>query len=303
MGYFPPFNVVHTSKKKEGQVYIGALNYLLMIACILIVLAFRSSERLGGAYGLAVIGTMTVTSLTYFVVLTKVWKWPKLGAIALVGCFLFIDFVFLAGNVVKIVDGAWVPLVLGGFVFAVFWIWTACRARYRRALNAWSMPIDKFRHEVKEWKNRQGVTGVFLTTHPDSVPLVGKNLWLRDHVRPELMILITIVVKSVPYVSEDQMVEVEELEVGFLRVTASFGFMQHPNVTRVLKTLPKDKLVIDWGRLVCYLPEAYIVAKGGWWRQRIQQIYQFMARNSLSAAEYFRVPPGEIIRVGLRLEI
>ena len=117
------------------------------------------------------------------------------------------------------------------------------------------------------------------------------------------MLLITIVQERVPYVAAESMARMEELAPDFLRVTASFGFMQHPDVIRVLRDLPPGKLNLDWPRLAFYLPAAVMVAKGGWWRQRIQQTFEFMGRNSLSQAEYFRVEPGEIIHVGVKLEM
>ena len=303
MGYFPRLNIVHTSPEQAGQIYIAAVNYLLMAGCLAIVLAFQSSARLGAAYGLVVIGTMAITSLTYFMVVRQVWHWPLAGAVALVGLFLIVDLTFLVGNLPKIVEGAWVPLVLGLFVFAVFWIWSACRARFHQALEAWAMPLADFQKEVQGWQLPHGGTGVFLTTHHDSVPLVGKNLWLREHARHEQLLLVTIVQQQSPYVAVESMVRVEELAPGFMRVTAAFGFMQHPDVMRVLRDLPPEKLNLDWDRLAFYLPEAVIVAKGGWWRQRIQQLFEFMGRNSLSQAKYFRVQPGEIIHVGVRLEM
>jgi KUP system potassium uptake protein len=165
------------------------------------------------------------------------------------------------------------------------------------------MPLEEFKNEIKGWRLRHGGTGVFLTTHHDSVPLVGKNLWLREHARHEQLLLITIVQERVPYVAAEFMARVEELAPGFLRVTASFGFMQHPDVMRVLRDLPQEKLNLDWDRLAFYLPEAIIVAKGGRWRQTIQEIFEFMGRNSLSQAKYFRVQPGEIIHVGVKLEM
>jgi KUP system potassium uptake protein len=304
MGYFPRLEVVHTSRDQEGQVYIGGMNYLLMAACILVILAFRSSERLGGAYGLAVIGTMTVTSLTYFVVLRDVYQWPKAGAFALAGSFLVVDLSFLAGNITKIISGAWVPLVIALLVFAVFWIWTACYAKYRRALQSWSMPLDQFVHYTSRWRERSAGTGVFLTTHPDFVPLVGKNHWLCEHVRPEQVLLVTVSQKDVPYVCESKNAKVEEIGPGVHRITASFGFMQQPNVTRVLKGIPPEKLRIDWDKLVVYLPEGVIVEKKHpWWKHRIRQAFGFLGRNSLPAAHYFHVPPNEILHVGVRLEI
>ena len=303
MGYFPRFEVVHTSREERGQVYIGSVNYALMTACVLIVLCFRSSENLGAAYGLAVIGTMTVTSLTYFVVLRRVWNWPRAAAGLLAGSFVLLDLSFLAGNTVKIIHGAWVPLAIALGVFAIFWIWTAGHAKFRRALGAWSMPVDRFRQELKAEKHRHGGTGIFLTTHQDSVPLVGRNHWLLEHSRHEQVLLVTIEERKVPYVHETQMTRVEELGAGFWRVTASFGFMQRPDVTRALKCPHTKPLQLDWERLVCYLPEATLVAQGGWWRQWIQQVFDFLGRNSLPIARYFRVPPREIIHVGVRLQI
>ena len=303
MGYFPRFDILHTSKEQCGQIYIATINYALMFACVGVVLAFKSSDRLGSAYGLAVIGTMTITSLTYYVVLRRVWKWRRSRAIPLVGLFLLIDSAFLAGNVVKILSGAWVPLVIALIVFAIFWIWTGGRMRYHRALEKWSMPIDQFRREIHQWKERHEGTGVFLTTHHDSVPLVGKNHWLRTHARHEQVVLLTILERKIPYVFEKDATKVEEISPGFWRITASFGFMQHPDVTRVLSAQPCEKLKIDWEHLVCYVPEPTLVRKGGWWKQRVLQVYEFLLHNSVSIAAYFRVPPRQIIHVGVRLEM
>lgn len=303
MRYFPPFEIVHTSEEEGGQIYIGAVNWIMMAACVSIVVGFRSSEGLGGAYGLAVIGTMITTSLTYFFVLRKIWRWPLWSASLLVGFFLLIDVSFLGGNVVKIISGAWVPLVIALFVFSVFWIWTQGHARYRLALEKWSMPSDEFCHEMKKWKEKRIGTSVFLSTKIDCVPLIGKNSWLREHVRSEKIFVITIKDENVPYVSEKERCRHQERAPGFHEIIASFGFMQHPDVMRVLKSLENEKFKIDWDKLVCYLPEARIVNKGGWFRQVIQQIYDFLRRNSVSAASYFRVPPRQIIQVGVEIKM
>jgi len=303
LGYAPPFEVSQTSRTSRGQIYIASINHLLLIACVLIVLGFRSSARLGGAYGLAVMGTMAITSLTYFVVLRRVWRWPKPGAVALAAAFLLIDLLFLIGNLGKLASGAWVPLVLAAVIFALSWIWTAGRARSRRALHDWAMPLERFRRQLESWNDRQGGTGVFLTTHPDSVPLVGRNLWLREHIRPEQVLLITVIQEPIPYVPKHAMSRTERLGPGFWRVTARFGFMQHPDVTEVLKRLPSGSVELSWSRLACYLPDLVIVNRGSRWRRTLQQTYDFMARNSLSAAHYFRIPARDIIRVGVRLEI
>jgi len=303
MGYLPRFDIVHTSKEQRGQVYVGAVNYALMVACAAVVLGFRSSDRLGGAYGLAVIGTMMVTSITYYFVLRRVRKWAKIPALLLVGFFLALEAAYLAGNLPKLISGAWVSIAFASGVFAVFWIWTEYGIRYRRALNSWGMPLADFRREMKQWTERQKGTGIFLTTQPDFVPLVGKSQWLRDLARHELVLLITVVTEQVPSVPEAEIVRLEELGDGLWRITASFGYMQHPDITRVLQCEAVEKLHLDWDRMVCYLPEAIVQPKGGWWRKRAQGLYDVLRRNSLSLAAYFRVPPREIVRVGVQLEL
>jgi KUP system potassium uptake protein len=302
MGYFPRLEVIHTSRVKRGQTYVPVLNYGLMLACIGVVLAFQSSERLGSAYGLAVIGTMTATSLTYFTVLRRVWRWRRAPAALLTGAFLLLDGAFLAGNVVKIASGAWLPLVLGLLVFAVFWIWTDGRARFHRALRTWSMPLDHFKRAINSWKHRHESTAVFLTGHANAVPLMGRNHWLRAHAHHEQVILLTVTEEKVPYVRLENALKVEQLGPELWRITAPFGFMQHPDVTRVLQTHCCHKLRFNGDKLVFYLPQPRFVAKGGIWRRSVLAIFEFLARNSLATDEYFRIPPGDIIHVGVRLE-
>ena len=303
MGYFPRFRIRHTSSEQCGQVYIGAVNYTLMLACASVVLGFQSSEKLGSAYGLAVMGTMMVTSLTYFFVLRDVWKWPKVRAAALAGFFLLLDASFMAGNVVKILSGAWVPVVFALLVFAIFWVWTEGSVRFRRSLNAWAMPLEDFARKMRQGTDRQEGTGIFLTTHPGTVPLVGRNHWLRGLARHEQILLVTINEKNIPYVPESEMAQTEDLGRGLWRVTASFGFMQQPDITRILKALPQATLRLDWDKLVCYLPEATFEAKGGWWRRLVEFLYDALRRNSLSMAEYFHIPPREIVHIGVKLEL
>ena len=303
MGYFPRFKICHTSKKQRGQVYIGAVNYALMLACAGVVLGFRSSEKLGAAYGLAVVGTMIVTSLTYFVVVREIWNWPRVKAFTLVALFLLLDMSFLAGNLVKILSGAWIPIVIAILVFGIFWIWTECGARFRRSLNTWGMPLEDFLRETRDREDRQEGTGIFLTTRPEIVPLVGKNHWLRGLAQHEQILLVTIGEKDVPYVPQSEMVQTEDFGHGLWRITASFGFMQQPDITRVLKAIPRERLVLDWDKLVCYLPQATFEAKGRWWRRRIEFLYDVLRRNSLSAAQYFHVPPREIACIGVKLEL
>jgi KUP system potassium uptake protein len=303
LGYLPRLRIVHTSKTECGQIYISVVNWMLMVACVAIVLGFRSSERLGSAYGLAVIGTMLITSITYFVVIREVWKWPRAVAVPLLVIFLILDSAFLAGNVVKILSGAWVPLAIAILVFSVFLIWTTGRARYGRALMRWGMPLDKFRREVKGWKQRQAGTGIFLTTHPEFVPLVGRNHWLREHCQHQQLFLVSVDERKVPFVSEDEMAKVEELGSGLWRISAAYGFTQQPHLMRLLKCSSIEKLGVDLDKLVFYVPEAQLEYRGKWWRRRLGQIYEFLGCNSLSVANYLGIPARNVVHVGVELRV
>ena len=169
MGLAPPYRVTHTSRRTSGQVYMPLINTLLMVGCLAIVLSFRTSDALGNAYGLAVIGTMTVTSVVFFIVTRRVWHWPLVAALPLLAAFMLFDLSFLGANLAKLLQGAWVPLAIGMTVFFLMFCWTLGRARFGRALAAWSMPVAAFRQDVAGWLSRRDGTVVFLTLDLDRV--------------------------------------------------------------------------------------------------------------------------------------
>jgi KUP system potassium uptake protein len=302
LGYFPPVRITHTSADEEGQVYVGPINWALMIACLAVVLGFQSSEKLTSAYGLALGGTMTVTTIAYWTVLRRVWHWPTLGAWLLAGAFLFIDLAFLAGNLAKIVSGAWLPVVLAIFIFSIYWIWTASHARYKRRLRRLAMPLPHFVRLLARDGSRQDGTAIFLTSHTDTVPLVGKNLWLRQQARHDQVILLTVTASTTPRIGDDE-TKIEKLGPGFFRITTEYGFMEGPDISRILASPCARQIGIDWNRLVVFLPEPKIMPRGSLRRRAGARLYDFMRRNSLTAADYFNVPPRQIVHVGVRLEL
>ena len=303
LGYLPPFRIVHTSDKEPGQVYVSMINWGLMIACLAVVVGFRSSEKLTGAYGLALTGTMTVTTIAYFVVLRSVWHWSLLRAGTVAGLFLIIDLAFLAGNIAKILSGAWVPLILGGFVFGLYWIWTLGHNRYRKALRSFSLPLPIFARELAREPHRREGTALFLTGNSDTVPLVGRNAWMRMHARHEQVILLTVVQVPVPRVSQNRASEIKEEAPGLYRLTAESGFMQDPDITRILQAHCCSSLHIDWDKLVCYLPEAKVIPRGNWLRRAVAHIFDFLRRNSLAPADYYRIPAHDIVHVAVQLKL
>ena len=303
LGYFPPLRIIHTSEKEEGQIYVGPINWALMIACLAVVFGFQSSDRLTSAYGLALSGTMTVTTIAYFMVLRRVFHWRPLAAWTICGLFMVIDAAFLASNLAKIVSGAWFPLILAAFVFSIYWIWTASHARYKRRLRRLAMPIPNFtRLLAKDEKKHEG-TAIFLTSHSDSVPLVGRLEWVRRQARHDQVILVTVEAATQPHVDDADAGKLEHLGPGFYRITTEFGFMQGPDISRILGLQCAKEIKIDWDNLIVYLPEPKIVLYGSRRRRAVARIYDFMRRNSLTAADYFNVPPRQIVHVGLRLQL
>jgi KUP system potassium uptake protein len=303
LGYFPPLRIIHTSETEEGQVYVGPVNWALMIACLAVVVGFQSSERLTGAYGLALSGTMMVTSIAYLLVLRRVFHWRSVAAWMLCGAFLVIDAAFLAGNLAKLFSGAWFPLILAAFVFSIYWIWTVSHARYKRRLRRLAMPIPKFLRQLARTHDRERGTVILLTTHADSIPLIGKIPWLCQQARQEQVILVTVSPATTPRVDHEETARLEELGPGFFRITTEFGFMQDPDIARILGSPCAHALKIDWKHLVVFLPEPKIILRGSLRRRAVARIYDFMRRNSLTAADYFNVPPRQIIHVGVRLEL
>ena len=299
MGFAPRYRVVHTSEEERGQVYMPVVNYALMVCCVTLVVTFRSSDALGSAYGLAVIGTMTVTSVTFFVVMRRVWGWSLWLAGPLAGAFLLVDCAFLGANLAKIFSGAWVPLLVGGVVFALFAIWTLGRARLARALAAWSMPLAEFQHMAADWRNREAGGAVFLTENSDKVPMIGRHRWLRAHVRHENVLLLRVETTKRPYVSGADRFDLEDLGNGIFRGVLRFGFMQRPAVCAALA----GKLPFDQECAVFFLPQVISDEQLAPWPALLRRVTQFLARTGLTPIEYFALQPSQVVSVGVALEL
>jgi KUP system potassium uptake protein len=299
MGLAPRYSVRHTSAESEGQVYMPVVNNILMAGCLAMVFGFGSSDAMGNAFGLAVIGTMTITSIVFFVVTRKVWRWPLYYAVPLLVLFLGFDLVFLAANAVKILQGAWVPLVVGVVIFTLLTVWTDGRARYQRALSTWSMPIDEFRRGMKAWERRREGSVIFLTFNLERVPLVGRHAWLLANCRYDRVLLLHVVNDTVPYVQEDRRVEVHEIGNGLYAAEARFGFMEMPRLCDVLP----PALPFPWDGAVFMLPQPIATEQPGFWNRVMQHMFLFLGRTGLSLVEWLHIPPHQAIGVGLELEM
>ncbi len=298
LGLAPRYAVHHTSADSSGQVYMPVVNYFLMIGCLAVVLSFRTSDALGNAYGLAVIGTMTITSIVFFVVTRRVWNWPLYTAVPLVCAFLVFDFAFLGANLVKILQGAWVPLAIGGFVFTILTLWTVGRARFRRGLATWSMKTADFVAGMDSWERRDG-SAIFLTGNLDYVPLVGRHTWLRDNCRYDNVMILKIDSARTPYVDDADRLQITQICRGFYTGQARFGFMEEPCVGIILA----NALPFDWNSAAFILPRPIATNRGPWTRRALQRIYLFLSKTGLTPVEWFQIPAHQAVSVGLELEM
>jgi KUP system potassium uptake protein len=302
--YSPRVSIVHTSRSEVGQIYIPEVNTALMIGCLLLVLGFQSSHALGAAYGVAVTGTMTITTVLFYVIARQRWHWSALWAGALAGAFLTIDLAFFGANVVKIADGGWVPLAIGGGVFLLMNSWHRGTELLAGFLARAAVPMDRFLEEVERAKlPRVHGTAIFLTPDVDGAPLV-----LQRHVRynkalHEEVILLSIITEEIPEVEHDKRVTTETLPQGFHRVRAYYGFMERPDVQEIVAICRDLGLNVEAEETAYYLGRAELLSTGPApmmrWRKRL---FSLMSRNASAATDFFNIPPNRVVELGTRIE-
>jgi KUP system potassium uptake protein len=302
--YSPRVSIVHTSRSEAGQIYIPAVNTALMIGCLLLVIAFRSSTALGAAYGVAVTGTMAITTVLFGVLARHRWRWPAWRIVAVAGGFLLIDLAFAAANLTKIHQGGWVPLAIAAGLFLLMTTWNRGTELLSRWLSEATVPFESFLEEVEQLKPpRVPGTAVFLTTHVEGAPLVLQLHLRHNKALHEEVILLAIMTEQVPEVEESQRVSVEDLPLGLYRVWAHYGFMERPDVEPILVHCRAAGIRAEEGETTFYLGRTRLLPTGPArmmrWRKRL---FSLMARNASSAADFFRLPPDRVVELGARVE-
>ncbi|MDQ2991523.1 MAG: KUP/HAK/KT family potassium transporter [Candidatus Eremiobacteraeota bacterium] len=306
LGYSPRFRTVHTSDQHEGQIYMPAVTAFLAFGCIALVLAFRSSAALGSAYGLAVTATMLATTICFGVYLRRVRHWKLATIVPLLGLFLMWDLPFLAGNLLKIVSGAWLPIVIAGFVFVIFTTWNRGRRRMMRQLTAHEMPVDRFKHEVSG-ADGVGGTAIFLTPSFDGgIPFVLKHAWLREHIAFDAVVLLTIRNVPVPRVDAIDRLDVLDLGPSIIRVRANYGFMQSATIADILRQLHKRRPNVDAANVTYYLASPKIYAASGNDKRMHPwelEIYRWLLRNARPLTDSLRLPPNRVVEFGVEVRL
>ena len=302
LGFFPRVTVVHTSKWTVGQIYIPEVNGALLLASVGCVLLFKTSSALAAAYGIAVTGTMGITTIIYYFVLTHAWKWPKWKALALCGTFLVIDFAFFGANAAKFLHGGWFPIAMAAVVFTVMTTWKRGRRDLGDAITSTLLPLDSFLADLELTKpHRVKGAAVFMASSSKGTPPALMHHFKHSKVVHEQTVLLTVENVHIPEVADDVRTTVVPKGQGVTQVTVRYGFMEHPDIPRALKSC--KGLTLDLARTSYYLGRETLLPNGksrmARWRK---SLFAFVSRNSRPATAYFGLPPNRVVELGMQID-
>jgi KUP system potassium uptake protein len=304
LGFLPRMTVRHTSNVEEGQIYVPQVNTALAVGVVLLVLAFKTSDNLASAYGIAVTGTFLCTAVLAMVVFRRQFHWSRPAAISTFGALFLVDIVFFSANTVKIVEGGWVPLVLGAALTGMMTSWKQGRDLLLSRWKQSSMPLAPFLARLPQSRIiRVPGLAVFMTSNPDYVPTSLLHNLKHNKVLHENVLFVTVQNEDVPEVSQHRRAEVSELAPGIHRVILRYGFMESPNIPRALEDLT-DRLKVRVSQASYFLGREVLVPgmapKLSWWRRAL---FLVMARNAVPATEFFRIPSDRVVELGVRITI
>jgi KUP system potassium uptake protein len=305
LGLLPRFEVRHTSAQQAGQIYMPRVNGLLLIGVLLLVAMFRSSSALASAYGIAVTGTMVVTCMMAFIVIWRMWRWSALAAAALIVPFLLIDLTFLSANMLKVVQGGWVPLALGGLVMLVMYTWRrGTRILFAKTRRLETPLDDLVRILEKKPPQRVPGTAVFLTSDPKSAPTALLHSLKHYKVLHEKNVILSVETTHTPRVAPDQRVRIEPVGSTFTRVLLRFGYMEMPNIPRQLAIARKLGWQFDIMSTSFFLSRRTLrpAPHSGMprWQDRL---FISLARSANDATDYFQIPTDRVVEVGTQVTV
>jgi KUP system potassium uptake protein len=305
MGYCPRLTIMHTSERQIGQIYVPFINWMLFFAVMLLVAGFKTSSNLAAAYGIAVTLAMAIDSLLIFVVLTRLWRWNAFAALAIVVPLVAIDVAFLSSNLLKIPEGGWFPIVVGGIVFTLLTTWKRGRAILLERLNAETMPIDLFIESISaNPPTRVPGTAVFLTSTPNRAPHALLHNLKHNKVLHERVVLLTMTTRDIPTVPLPDRVQIRDLGCNFQQFEAFFGFKEDPDVPELLEECGRRGQPFDMMETSFFVSRETLIATEtpgmALWRERL---FVSMAKNATKAIEFFNVPTNRVVELGTQVEL
>lgn len=304
LGFLPRLRTEHTSAKAAGQIYIPAVNWGLLVMVVLLVLGFRESTNLASAYGIAVSGTMIITTIMLAVLIFQVWKWNRFLAALTIGLFAIVDGIFFASNITKVADGGWFPLVVAALIFTLLTTWATGRRLMRQRLEQDALPLDIFVKSAASVHRVRG-TAVFLSTSADAVPSALLHNLKHNQVLHERVLILNVKVEDVPHVQPANRLEVDGAGEGFHRVVLHYGFMDEVDVPADLLRIESCGGGFDMMSTSFFLGRQKLIAAKeqpgmALWRERL---FAWMMKSSESAMEFFRLPTNRVVELGSQLRI
>jgi KUP system potassium uptake protein len=305
MGYCPRLKLQHTSDREIGQIYVPFINWTLLVAVILLVLGFRSSSNLAGAYGIAVTMAMLIDSVLIFFVMRRVWHWSFGAALAIAAPLACIDFAFLASNSLKIPDGGWFPLLIGAVVFTLLTTWKRGRAVLMERLAEDTMPLDLFIESIAASPPpRVPGTAIFLTSTVNRVPHALLHNLKHNKVLHDRVVFLTVVTRDIPRVPTKERIEISSLGADFWQLQAFYGFTEDPDVPALLEMCGRQGFAFDMMDTSFFVSRETIIAtvRPGMalWRERL---FVSMSKNAVKASDFFRVPTNRVVELGTQVEL
>jgi len=304
LGFVPRFDVKYTSDKEQGQIYLPGVNWGLFLAVVVLVIGFKSTNNLAGAYGIAVTGDMVITSILAIFVAAKAWGWGWTKAIALFSCFLVVELTFLFANALKIPDGGWFPLLVGSLVFLLMSTWKQGSQLLANRLRDESMGLEIFIDALSlSMPTRVPGTAVFMTSNVDHVPNAMLHNLMHNKVLHERVLIVSVQVFDAPYVPEIDRVEIHRLKENFFSVKVQYGFMDKPDIPQALSLCEQQNLAIDMMETSFFLGRATLIPRMGgskmsMWREKL---YVTLYRNSSSATSYYKIPSNRVVELGAQV--
>jgi KUP system potassium uptake protein len=305
MGYLPRLRITQTSSAHIGQIYVGPVNWALMLCTIGLVLGFQSSSKLAAAYGVAVSADMMITTALFFVVVSKRWGWNRLTAGLLTALFFVVELPFFAANMSKIFHGAWFALAIGGFFFLIMLTWEQGREILARKMRGLTPRLDEFKKMLAR-TSPQRINGqaVFLTRSHDIVPAALMHNLKHNKILHSEVFFLNIRTEEIPRVPNFEKIEAEKLGAGLYRIIAHYGFMEEPKINTIFALARGKGVNLDMKEASFFLgrEKLSISEHPEMWRWR-SQLFLFLSRNAMDAAAFFDIPSDQVIEVGVQLEL
>ena len=305
LGYLPRTRIEHTSKETEGQIYIAQVNLWLMVGCVLLVLVFQRSSRLAAAYGIAVTGTMVITSILFHELTRRIWRWNRWVSALLLTAFLGVDLAFLGANLVKVAHGGWIPIGTASGLLFLMMTWKKGRDAVAKILQGMEPTLEEFLAALTRKKPiRTPGSAIFLSIRDDVAPPALLHHLRHTHSLHERVLIVTVITNNDPYLDGENRVKLTERSHGFVSVTVHYGFMESPDISEILIHCLGQDRVLDLQSLTFFVGRESVLTDGNsrlaLWRKKL---FIYLRRNSRPATDYFGIPPDQVVELGFQVSI